>query len=175
MQLYKRNTRTIDGYRLGKIVTLKDIHNTNKNEKTKNVVNTDLKTLVVEMKKDKGTMVELVVNDKSELNAVFYQTNSMKVSFNNYPGLLLIDATYKLNDLRMSLYVLMTVEGNGESVIVALWIVANEEKHTISTLMDLFLQYNKKSNHVRVIMADKDLSNYQIIKLSKYTCYNVAA
>ena len=57
---------------LGKIVTLKDIHNANKKEKTKNVVNNDLKTFVDEMKKDEGSVVELVVNDKSELNAVFF-------------------------------------------------------------------------------------------------------
>ena len=35
------------------------------------------------------------------------------------PGLLLLDATYKLNDLRMLLYVLMVEDGNGESQVVA--------------------------------------------------------
>ena len=40
--------------------------------------------------------------------------------FHAYPELLLIDATYKLNDLQMPLYVLMIVNGNGESEIIAL-------------------------------------------------------
>ena len=31
----------------------------------------------------------------------------------------MIDATYKLNDLRMSLYLLMVIDGNGQSEIVA--------------------------------------------------------
>ena len=41
----------------------------------------------------------------------------------SYPEVLFIDATYKLNDLRMPLYVLMAIDGNGESEIVCLWIV----------------------------------------------------
>ena len=51
--------------------------------------------------------------------------------FSNFPELLLIDATYKLNDLRMPLYIMMVVDGNGESEIVALWIVASEDRISI--------------------------------------------
>ena len=37
--------------------------------------------------------------------------------------------TYKLNDLRMPLYVLMAIDGNGESEIVCLWIVQSEDNN----------------------------------------------
>ena len=56
----------------------------------------------------------------------------------------------------MPLYVLMCIDGNGESPVAALWIAANEEKATISALMDIFLK-QADGDHVRVIMADKDM------------------
>lgn len=37
----------------------------------------------------------------------------------------------------MPLYVIMVVDGNGESEVVTLWLVANEDKATISHMMDV--------------------------------------
>ena len=68
------------------------------------------------------------VDDNNMLQEIYFQTKEMKDTFRSYPEILFIDATYKLNDLRMPLYVLLTVDGNGESEIVCLWIVQNEEK-----------------------------------------------
>jgi len=59
----------------------------------------------------------------------------MRDTFRTYPELLFIDATYKLNDLRMPLYVFLAVDGNGENEIVCLWIVQSEDKETITTLL----------------------------------------
>ena len=44
----------------------------------------------------------------------------MQKVFESYPELLLVDATYKLNDLNMPLYVLMSVDGTGEREIVSM-------------------------------------------------------
>ena len=65
---------------------------------------------------------------KAMLKAIYFQTPEMKNIFASYPELLLIDATYKLNDLHMPLYVLMVVDGNGESEIVCLWLTQFEDK-----------------------------------------------
>ena len=35
-----------------------------------------------------------------------------------------VDSTYKLNDLRMPIYLFVVEDGNGETEIVALWMVA---------------------------------------------------
>jgi len=61
-----------------------------------------------------------------------------------FPELLLIDATYKLNNLWMSLYILMDVGSNEESNI-ALWLVSLEDESTISFLMNVFKKYNDTS------------------------------
>lgn len=81
---------------------------------------------------------------------MFCPVSSQKQSWQNmyarYPELILIDATYKLNNLRMPMYVLMVMDGNGESEIVALWLVVYEDKHTISHLMDIFEKHNDTTN-----------------------------
>ena len=82
--------------------------------------------------------------------------------FAYYPELLLLDATYKLNNSRMPLYVLMCVDGNGEGVIVALWIVANEEKVTIEELTNIFKKHDDTSG-VQVVVTDKDMVERDVI------------
>ncbi|CAC5418308.1 unnamed protein product [Mytilus coruscus] len=81
----------------------------------------------------------------------------MQNIFDKYPEVLLIDTTYKLNDLRLPLLVLMCVDGNGESEITGLWIVSDESKDTIQNMMQIFKRYNPKWENVKCIMADKDM------------------
>ena len=69
------------------------------------------------------------VDDGNTEQAIYFQTAEMKSMFMSYPEILFIDATYKLNDLRMPLYVLMAIDGNGESEIVFLWIVQSEDNN----------------------------------------------
>ena len=40
------------------------------------------------------------------------------------------------------MYIMMVVDSNGESEIVALWLVVYEDKDTISHLMDIFERHN---------------------------------
>jgi len=42
----------------------------------------------------------------------------------------------------MPLYIMLVVDRNGESEIIALWLVVNEDKITISHLMDIILKHN---------------------------------
>ena len=50
-------------------------------------------------------------------SGLFFQDGLVKSTFAAFPVLLLINATYKLNDLR--LYLMMCVDGNGNSEIVS--------------------------------------------------------
>lgn len=52
--------------------------------------------------------------------SVYFHTHFWQSTYNSFPELLLIDATYKLNNLNIPLYVLMVVDGNGESEVIAL-------------------------------------------------------
>ena len=92
------------------------------------------------------------------LKAIYFQTTEMKTVYASYPELLLIDATYKLNDLQMPLYVLMIVDGNGESEIVCLWLTQFEDKETITELVQEFKKHNSCWLETRCIMSDKDMT-----------------
>ena len=50
---------------------------------------------------------------------IFFQDQLMKSNYNAYPEVLMVDATFKLNELRMPLYLILVVESNGQSEIVA--------------------------------------------------------
>ena len=39
-----------------------------------------------------------------------------------YPEVLLVDATYKLNELRMPVYLLLVIDSNGQSEIVGVFV-----------------------------------------------------
>ena len=56
----------------------------------------------------------------------------------------------------------MVVDGNGESEVIALWLVSSEDESTISFLMDVFKKYNDTGN-TRCVMADKDMNERSII------------
>ena len=78
--------------------------------------------------------------------------------FSAYPPIILIDATYKLNDLRLPLYVTMVVDGNGKREIVGLMLVADEQQDTIKQMMSYFKQHNPTWNSINCIMEDKDMT-----------------
>lgn len=60
-----------------------------------------------------GSVVTAFTDDDNTLKAIYFQASEMKSAFKSYPEMLLVDATYKLNDLNMPLYVLIIVNGNG--------------------------------------------------------------
>ena len=97
------------------------------------------------------------------LKGIYFQTPEMKNIFASYPELLLIDATYKLNDLHMPLYVLMVVDGNGESEIVCLWLTQFEDKETITKLVEEFKKYNSDWISTKCIMSDKDITERTVL------------
>lgn len=92
------------------------------------------------------------------LQAIYFQTADMKNMFHTYPEVLFIDATYKLNDLHMPLYVLLAIDGNGESEIVCLWVVQSEDKVTITNLLAEFKRCNENATLVQCVMTDKDMT-----------------
>ena len=62
----------------------------------------------------------------------------------------------------MSLYTLMIVNSNGESEVIALWLVATEDKSTISNLMDVFKKHND-TDSTKCIIGDKDMVERDVL------------
>ena len=104
-----------------------------------------------------NAIFEVVNDDKNQM-----KVKSMKDSYINYPELLLIDATYKLNDLHIPLRVLMIVDGNGESEIAALWLVTSEDRDTIKQMVGNLKKYNC-TDYTGCFMADKDMTERNVL------------
>lgn len=107
--------------------------------------------------------MEVVSDGEKNLIGIYYQSHQMKENFQMYPDFVMIDATYKLNNLRMPLFILLIVDGNGLSEIVALWVVTDESKETLRQMVQLFKKHNPNHNQIKCVMADKDLTERAII------------
>jgi len=63
---------------------------------------------------------------------LFYQERTILTVYNNYLEVLLLDATYKLTELRMPLYVMMAIGGNGHSEIVVIYLTLSQTAASLS-------------------------------------------
>ena len=53
------------------------------------------------------------------------------------------------------LYIVLTEDGNGESEIVAVWLLVNEDESSIKQMVAVFKKYNENWKKTLVIMTDK--------------------
>ena len=74
------------------------------------------------------------------------------------PELIMVDATYKLNELRMPHYLILIVDGNGKSEIVGLYLTSLETREAISEMVRWFKIHNSPWKSTRVILTDKDFA-----------------
>ena len=80
----------------------------------------------------------------------------MKVTYAACLELIMVDATYKLNELWMPLYLILTVDGNCKSEIVGLYVTSLETRETIFEMVRWFKIHNSPRKSTRVILTDKD-------------------
>ena len=78
----------------------------------------------------------------------------MKVTYAACLELIMVDATYKLNELWIPLYLILIVDGNGKSEIVGL--TSLETREAISEMVRWFKIHNSPRKSTRVILTDKD-------------------
>ena len=69
-----------------------------------------------------GSSVEVFTDASNIFTGLLFQDSIMKSVFDSYPEVILVDATYKLNNLRMPLYLMMCIDGNGEGEIVLMFL-----------------------------------------------------
>ena len=72
----------------------------------------------------------------------------MKAKFSSFPELLLIDATYKLNNLQMPVFLQLVIDGNGESEVISVFLITSEDGETILGLLDIFKRHNPAWNEI---------------------------
>ncbi|KAL5239021.1 hypothetical protein ACI65C_006431 [Semiaphis heraclei] len=154
----------------GKIVTLKDLSNIHTTGR-KNYSNNNLVETVDKLKNKFNCTVEISTDEENNLNGIFIQDSFMTESFEAYPEVVFADATYKLLDLRLPVYELMTEDGNGQSEIAAIGLLVNEEEITLRWFFETLKKYNPISAKTRVYITDKDMKERNVITFNReITC-----
>jgi len=159
-----------------KVITLKDIHNLALTNSPKLDA---LKSLVESFKNKQGVTLEILKNNNNELKAIFYQDDEMKRIFALCPEVLFVDAIYKVNDLRLPLYVFLglynlciyinkclfvVVDSNGQSEVVGYCILTSEDLETVTHMASVFKQHNPNWTNIKCIMADKDFTERNVFR-----------
>lgn len=118
----------------------------------------DLQHVIDYLRRKEGSKTEVLVDDEQNFKGLFYQDQYMYEIYEKLPELVLVDATYKLLELRMPLYLLLVVDGDGLSEVVAMFILAEETKPVIEASVSTFQKLNSSWPRTKVIMADKDFT-----------------
>ena len=108
--------------------------------------------------------MEVYIDDEKNLKGLFYQDEEMRLIFDAFSEILLIDATYKLNNLRLPLYIMLAIDGNGESEIIGLMLLVDEQADTLRRMIRLFKKHNSAWERIKCVMADKGMTERNIIK-----------
>lgn len=119
----------------------------------------DLESMVAEMTKIPGATIKVVTDEQQWVYSVHFQDNRMKKLFEMYPEVILIDATYKLNNRRMPLFVVLVIDGCGESEIASLWTVKSESRDAVSPMVAFFKDEHPNWINTKVIIGNKDFAN----------------
>ena len=113
-----------------------------------------------------GADVEIYSDTERNLQGIFFQDHAMKESFIAFPELVCIDATYKLLELGLPVYIMVCVDSNGQTEVAAACILVSENAHSIGWMINAFKKHNADWERIRVIMADKDICERDVIKSS---------
>ena len=91
-----------------------------------------------------GSSVEVFTNASNTFTDLLFQDNIMKFVFDLYPEVILVDSTYKLNNLRMLLYLMICIDGNGQGEIVLMFLTTLETEEAITKMVQTFKRINPK-------------------------------
>lgn len=115
-----------------------------------------------------GSIVEVFTDGGTELSGLFFQDSLMASAIALFPEVLSLDATYKLNILRMLLYVSLAVDDDGQSKIVAICVTSNETRTGLKTLVDSFKRNNPCWVDTGFLLTDKDITEREVLKYKAF-------
>lgn len=104
------------------------------------------------------------VTDENQVQIIFVQTAHMKEAFRAFSEVLIVDAMYSTNKLRMLLFVFIVQDGNGGSQVVAYAFVPSKQQHVVSQLLAMFVQGNPDTANTKVAVVDKDFTEISAIR-----------
>ena len=110
--------------------------------------------------------VEVYVGKSDDLQGIYFQDEEIKQIFRAYPELVCIDSNYKLLELRFPVYIMLVEDGNGQSEVVAVFLLLEETQKSLSKMMSIFKKHNSNWESIRALMSDKDLTERDALAVS---------
>ena len=111
-----------------------------------------------------GATVDIFSDDNKQFKGLYFQDNSMKQCFHAYPEVVFLDATYKLLEIGIPIYLLLCEDSNGTSEIVFVCLLVKEDHESIIWMMETFKKRNEFWYKIGVVMADKDIGERDAVK-----------
>ena len=137
---------------------MRDISNIQTQLKKDGCSGNNVEDVVTKLREDPLVTAEIFTDEEYNLMGMFYQDEVMKKIYTAFPEMLFVDATHKVNELQMPLYIFLICDGNGQSEIVAACLVASEQRVVIEKMANAFKKHNSAYCSTRVIMTDKDMN-----------------
>lgn len=147
----------------GKVVTTQDLHNLKLNRHGRYEAE-QLVQEIEECRQKHQAKIIPIVDKNDELQISFLQTPHMEQAYKSFPEVVLLDATYRTNKLKMPLYVFVVQDGCGESQVIAYAFVASEQSHHVTEILNLFVRENPCSENTGVIVVDKDFTQISALR-----------
>lgn len=110
----------------------------------------------------KNESAKFFMNLSCKFLGIFFQDRRMIQLFEKYPEVVLYDATYKLNNQQLPLFVQLCIDGNGETEIANLYVCRSESREAIGAMLDVFKELNPKWPQTKVFIGDKDFADRSI-------------
>lgn len=105
-------------------------------------------------------------DEERNFKGLFFQDESMLNTFHAYPEIIFIDATYKLLELGLPTYLMLCEDSNGQSEIIAVCLLVSEDAESMKWMMETLKKAGSQWRNIRIIMADKDIGERQVLKES---------
>ena len=157
----------------GKVVLLKDIANISHKMKKQAMPN-NLKYVLQQLEATGDSAVDVLVSEDNSFRGIFYQDLYMQSVFEAYPELLLVGETFKLTGLQMSAYLMLVVDGNGQSEVVSLLLLADESRSTVFAAVEAFQHHNPAWLKTQTILTDNNFAEREVFTaLFPGTSFNV--
>jgi hypothetical protein len=64
----------------------------------------EIESVVLNLRKKDGSIVEVIVSEEQEFRGLVFQDGYMRRMYNAFPEIILVDATYKLLELRLRVF-----------------------------------------------------------------------
>ena len=85
--------------------------------------------------------MEVYSDSEKNFKGIFFQDQQMKQAYSAYPEIIFVDATYKLLELALPVYLMLCEDSNGQSEVMAVCLLVCEDSESIRWFVESFKKF----------------------------------